>query len=99
MSSFSRHWSAGPCTGVLGAALRRTAPSSPDRTSAIAARLNGSNWQRYATISLTCAARHASIISRASAEVFAIGFSHSTCSPAAAAARTCARCSAFGVTT
>ena len=38
-------------------------------------------------------------MARASAEPTLIGFSHSTCLPAAAAASTCSRCRLFGVTT
>ena len=50
-------------------------------------------------MSLTRAKAQAAIMARASAEPVAIGFSHSTCLPAAAAASTCSRCGPFGVTT
>ena len=46
----------------------------------------------YAMPSLTPASRHAATIRRASAAVVAIGFSHSTCLPAFAAAMHCAAC-------
>jgi hypothetical protein len=49
-------------------------------------------------MSFTRAASQAAIMARASAELLAIGFSQSTCLPAAAAASTCSRCKPLGVT-
>ena len=50
-------------------------------------------------MSLTPARAQAATMSRASAEEVAIGFSHSTCLAAPAAASTCSRCRPLGVTT
>ncbi len=96
-TSYIRSWgSLGPWVSDF---TRVGSPASPASSSSFMRRKPGSNRRMKPICSFTPAVSHAAIISSHCAGLAAMGFSQSTCLPAAAAAGTTSRWASVGVTT